>query len=368
MPKESDELCNWSHPSPTLTQMKFRLQFLLTALFRGIDDAQERLIVHNLRKKLSNEDTSTDFGTYAIYHSIILIATSTGLPCLDCASCDGAPNVEGKSSSHLTTCRSSNEYETLDECPICFQGPKSKEHTSHSLLQMALIGKFKFFVTEMTGTMSTQTFKDCIQHISATYNQDKNVFKRQDLGKITLAQTYTLVYKALVGGTTKANLTRVNDYDKFKCFYDSNENFRTSLHNKLSECYKKGMSPNLDAEIALLNEAPLNTLLSAQVLGDQEEETKDDMASLTGRIVSEMGKGENLLTAHDCDDETLDLRSAGVLRTKTVKILKHEAAMKQENLRLRNETAANTANKKDKRRKRRKKKNPPPPGSTKTES
>jgi hypothetical protein len=92
------------------------------------------------------------------------------------------------------------------------------------------------------------------------------------------------------------------------------------------------------------------------------------MASLTGRIVSEMGKGENLLTAHDCDDETLDLRSAGVLRTKTAKILKHEAAMKQENLRLRNETAANTANKKDKRRKRRKKKNPPPPGSTKTES
>lgn len=350
MPKESHELCNWSHPSPTLTQMKFRLQFLFTFLFRGIDDAQERLIVHKLRKRLSKEDTSTDFGSYAIYHPILLLATSTGLPCTDCVSCDGAPNVEAKSSSHLTSCRSSNEFETLDECPICFESPKSKEHRPHSLLQMVLIGKFKFFVTELTGTMSNQTFKDCIQHISATYNQDKNVYKRQDLGKITLAQTYTLVYKALVGGTTKANLARINDYAKFKCFYESNENFRTSLHNKLNECYKKGSSPNFDAEIALLNEAPLNALLSTQVLGDQEEETKDDIMSLTGKLATEMKKGENIETAYDCDDETLDLAPVGVLRTKTAKILKHEAAMKEENLRLRK---ANKANKKDKRRKRR---------------
>ena len=50
--------------------------------------------------------------------------------------------------------------------------------------------------------------------------------------------------------------------------------------------YKKGTSPNLDAEIALLNEAPLNTLLSAQVLGDQEEETKDgyDVVDMDGSL------------------------------------------------------------------------------------
>lgn len=346
MPKESNELCNWSHPSPTLTQMKFRLQFLFTGLFRGIDDPQERLIVHHLRKRLSKEDTSTDFGSYAIYHSILLLATSTGLPCTDCVSCDGAPNVEAKSSSHLTSCRSSNDYETLDECPICFQPPISKEHTPHSLLQMVLIGKFKFFVAEMTVTMSNQTFKDCIQHISATYNQDKNVYKRQDLGKITLAQTYTLVYKALVGGTTKANLARINDYAKFKCFYESNENFRTSLHNKLNECYKKSSSPNFDAEIALLNDAPLNTLLGAQVLDDQEE-TKDGMMSLTG-INKEIKKGDKIETAYDCDDETLDLAPVGILRTEITKTFKHEEAMKQEYLRLKKES-----NKKDKRRKRR---------------
>ena len=198
----------------------------------------------------------------------------------------------------------------------------------------------------MTGTMSNQTFKDCIQHISATYNQDKNVYKRQDLGKITLAQTYTLVYKALVGGTTKANLARINDYAKFKCFYESNENFRTSLHNKLNECYKKSSSPNFDAEIALLNDAPLNTLLGAQVLDDQEE-TKDGMMSLTG-INKEIKKGDKIETAYDCDDETLDLAPVGILRTEITKTFKHEEAMKQEYLRLKKES-----NKKDKRRKRR---------------
>ena len=132
------------------------------------------------------------------------------------------------------------------------------------------------------------------------------------------------------------------------------------MHNKLNDCYKKGTSPNFDAEIALLNDAPLNTLLSAQVLGDQEEEIKEGMMSLTG-IAKELGKGDNILTAHDCDDEELDLRPAGALRKMTTQITKAEEKIKQENLRLRNEAP----NKPERRRKRKKK---IPQGSTKTES
>jgi hypothetical protein len=85
---------------------------------------------------------------------------------------------------------------------------------------MSLVGKFKHYVKDITVTMSTQTFKECLLQINATYNQDKNIFKRQNLEKLSLSQTYTLVYKALVGGTTKVSLQRVNDYAKFKTFYE----------------------------------------------------------------------------------------------------------------------------------------------------
>jgi hypothetical protein len=77
------------------------------------------------------------------------------------------------------------------------------------------------------------------------------------------------------------------------------------LHAKLNDCYKKGTSPNLDSEITLLNDAPLNTF--SQALGDNQEESKGGTTTL-GAIVTEQAKGNELSSAHDCDDETLDLR------------------------------------------------------------
>ena len=71
---------------------------------------------------------------------------------------------------------------------------------------MSLVGQYKHYVKDIAPTMSAQTFKECLLQINATYHQDQNVFKRQNLENLSLSQTYTLVYKALVGGTTKVSL------------------------------------------------------------------------------------------------------------------------------------------------------------------
>ena len=77
------------------------------------------------------------------------------------------------------------------------------------------------------------------------------------------------------------------------------------MHAKLNDCYKKGTSPNLDSDITRLNDAHLNTF--SQALGDNQEESKGGMMTL-GAIVTELAKGNELTSAHDCDDEALDLR------------------------------------------------------------
>jgi hypothetical protein len=79
------------------------------------------------------------------------------------------------------------------------------------------------------------------------------------------------------------------------------------LHAKLSDCYKKGVSPNLDPEITLLNDAPLNTMLSSQALGDNQEESKGAPPVFMKAVNDEMAKGGSIEKAHDCDDEHLDL-------------------------------------------------------------
>ena len=209
------------------------------------DPRSRKIIIRRIRKLLVKEDTVTDSSPYS---TIVMLATGTGLPCMECLSMDGAPALEKKSAHHTVTCRNSGSFKDLSiimSCPICFK-TIDNQHEPHAMLQMLLVGYGKSCFQEYKFGLAVN-LNDVMRNVSATFKID--VYKRSPMTDLTLSQMFALTYRVLVSGPCKVNITRISDYDSFRNFSINNPEWKDALKTKLVSGYNSTHAPDLTEEL-----------------------------------------------------------------------------------------------------------------------